>query len=262
MTVQYDLPAELLVEADGPVRTVTINRPDQLNAVNAALHQALADVWRQLSADRGARVVVLTGAGKTFCAGGDFDWLSSFLTDDGARYESLRQGAQIIEEMLRFPLPVIAAINGAAVGLGCSIALLCDIVLISERAHLADPHVPVGLVAGDGGAALWPLLTPLMRSREYLFTGDRIPAAKAVELGLATRTTDPSTLMDEAFRLAQRLAEQPPLAVQGTKRILNMHLSRALAGALQAGFTLEETTMQTEEHRQRLLALRPDSPER
>ena len=191
MTVQYDLPAELLVEADGPVRTVTINRPDQLNAVNAALHQALADVWRQLSADRGARVVVLTGAGKTFCAGGDFDWLSSFLTDDGARDESLRQGAQIIEEMLRFPLPVIAAINGAAVGLGCSIALLCDIVLISERAHLADPHVPVGLVAGDGGAALWPLLTPLMRSREYLFTGDRIPAAKAVELGLATRTTRP-----------------------------------------------------------------------
>lgn len=260
--MDYDLPAELLVEADGAVRTVTINRPEQLNAVNASLHEALAEVWRQLSADPDARAVVLTGAGKTFCAGGDFEWLSSFLTDAGARHESLRQGAQIIEEMLRFPLPVIAAVNGPAVGLGCSLAMLCDIVLISERAHLADPHVPVGLVAGDGGAALWPLLTPLMRSREYLLTGDPIPAERAVELGLATRTTDPSVLMDEAHRLAHRLAEQPPLAVQGTKRVLNMHLSRALSGAMQAGFTLEEATMQSEEHRVRLLALRPDSPER
>ena len=133
-------------------------------------------------------MVILTGAGRTFCAGGDFDWISSFLDDAAARYESVREGAEIIEEMLRFPLPVIAAVNGAAVGLGCSIAVLCDVVLMSERAYLADPHVSVGLVAGDGGAAFWPLLTPIMRSREYLFTGDRISAGKAVEIGLASRT--------------------------------------------------------------------------
>ncbi|MGO8861469.1 MAG: enoyl-CoA hydratase/isomerase family protein [Acidimicrobiales bacterium] len=253
----YELPDELTVESDGPVRIVTINRPNQVNAVNESLHGALAGVWKQLSADRAARVVILTGAGRTFCAGGDFAWVSSFLEDPVARYESIREGAQIIEEMLRFPLPVIAAVNGAAVGLGCSIALLCDIVLISETAHMADPHVSVGLVAGDGGAAFWPLLTAIQKAREYLFTGDRIPAATAVELGLASRTTRPDELLSEARRLAERLAKQPPQALQGTKRILNMHLSHALTGAVQAGFALEEATMQTTEHRERLLALRP-----
>ena len=127
--------------------------------------------------------MILTGAGRAFCAGGDLNWISTFLDDPVARDESIREGSQIIEEMLRFPLPVIAAVNGPAVGSGCSVALLCDIMLISEGAYLADPHVAVGLVAGDGGAALWPLLSPIMRSREYLYTGDRIPAATAVEFG-------------------------------------------------------------------------------
>src|SRR5690606_9846419 len=97
------------------------------------------------------------------------------------------EGARIVEELLRFPLPVVAAVNGPAVGLGCSIAVLCDVVLMAEDAHLADPHVAVGLAAGDGGAAFWPLLGPILRLREHLYTGDPIPAARAVELGLASR---------------------------------------------------------------------------
>jgi enoyl-CoA hydratase len=256
--VSYDLPAELTVQADGPVRTVIINRPAELNAVNQALHRALAIVWPQLAADRTAKVVILTGAGRTFCAGGDLDWITSFLDDPVARDESLREGAQIIDEMLRFPLPVIAAVNGPAVGLGCSVAVLCDIVLMSETAHLADPHVAVGLVAGDGGAAFWPLLTPILRSREYLYTGDRIAAATAVELGLATRTTAPQDLLPEARRLAERLAAQPAEALQATKRVVSMHLSRALSGAVQAGFAAEAVTMQSAEHRDRLLALQKE----
>ncbi len=254
--MSYDLPGELTVEADGPVRTVIMNRPAELNAVNQGLHWALANVWRQLAADQTARVVILTGAGRAFCAGGDLGWITSFLDDPVAREESLREGAQIIEEMLRFPLPVIAAVNGAAVGLGCSAAVLCDIVLMSQAAYLADPHVSVGLVAGDGGAAFWPLLTPVLRSREYLYTGDRIPAATAVELGLATRVTAADDLLPEARRLAGRLAAQPAEALRGTKRVLNMHLSQALGGAMQAGLAAEAVTMQSAEHRGRLLALR------
>lgn len=249
------LPAELTVEIDGPVRTVVINRPAELNAVNRPLHFALAHVWRLLGQDPGARVVIVTGSGRAFSAGGDLGWITSFLDDPVARDESLREGAQIIEELLRFPLPVIAAVNGPAVGLGCSLAVLCDIVLIAETAHLADPHVSVGLVAGDGGAAFWPLLTPILRSREYLFTGARIPAATAVELGLASRTVAPDALLPQARALALRLAEQPAEALRGTKRVANMYLAQALAGAVQAGFAAEAATMRSPEHRERLTAL-------
>lgn len=254
--MRYDLPEVLTVTADGPVRTVTINRPDELNAVNADLHRALAQVWRQLAADTAARVVILTGAGRAFSAGGDLDWITTFLDDPVARDESIREGAEIIEELLRCPLPVIAAVNGPAVGLGASIAILCDIVLISERAHLADPHVAVGLVAGDGGAAFWPLLTPILRTREYLYTGDRIDAATAVEFGLASRVVPADELHSAARSLADRLAKQPQNALSSTKRVVNMYLSQALAGPLQAGFAAEVVTMQSPEHRERLAALR------
>ncbi|GAA3384902.1 enoyl-CoA hydratase/isomerase family protein [Cryptosporangium minutisporangium] len=252
----YDLPAELRVEADGPVRTVVLNRPDALNAVDESLHSALADVWQQLAADEEARVVILTGAGRAFCSGGDLDWITSFLDDPEARDASLRSGARIVEEMLRFPLPVIAAVNGPAVGLGCTLAVLSDIVLLSETTYLADPHVTVGLVAGDGGAAFWSLITPILRSREYLYTGDRIPAATAVELGLATRTVAPEAVLAEARRCAERLAAQPPEALRGTKLLLNGVLSRALAEALPAGFAAEGATMRSADHRDRLRALR------
>jgi enoyl-CoA hydratase len=260
MSDGYDLPAELTVERDAAVRIVTLNRPQELNAVNERLHWALANVWRQLSADPEARVVVLTGAGRAFSAGGDLDWITSFLDDPAAREESLREGAQIIEELLRFPLPVIAAVNGPAVGLGCSVAVLSDIALISDRAFLMDPHVSVGLVAGDGGAAFWPLLTPILRSREYLYTGDRIPASTAVELGLASRVVPAAELMPAARRLAHRLAAQPAQALRGTKRIAGMYLAQALAGAVQAGFAAERETMLTDEHRDRVLALRKAAP--
>jgi enoyl-CoA hydratase len=254
--MDYHLPDELTVTADGPIRILRINRPADLNAINEPLHRAFARVWRQLAADRDARAVILTGEGRAFSAGGDLGWITSFLDDPVARDESLREGAEIIEEVLRFPLPVIAAVNGPAVGLGCSIAVLCDVLLISETAYLADPHVAVGLVAGDGGAAFWPLLTPLLRSRVYLFTGDRIPAATAVELGLATKALPPERLLPEALKLANRFAEQPIEALRGTKRVLNMHLANALAGPLQSGFAAEAVSMQTPEHRARLAALR------
>ncbi|WP_039828764.1 enoyl-CoA hydratase/isomerase family protein [Nocardia testacea] len=254
--MRYDLPDALTVTDEGPVRIVTLERPAELNAVNADLHRALAQVWRQLAADTEARVVILTGAGRAFSAGGDLDWISSFVDDPVARDESIREGAEIIEELLRFPLPVIAAVNGPAVGLGASIAILCDIVLISERAHLADPHIAVGLVAGDGGAALWPLLTPILRSREYLYTGDRIDAATAVELGLASRTVPPEELAGAARALAERLAGLPQQALSSTKRVVNMYLSQALAGPLQAGFAAEAVTMQSADHKARLAALR------
>ena len=143
---------ELLVTTDGAVRIVTINRPDDLNVVNAALHHRLLDVWRDLERDRGARCVILTGAGKTFSGGGDFAFLKAQHGSLDYRYEISAQASDILHAMINFRLPVVAAINGPAIGLGASLALCCDLVLMSERSYLCDPHVSIGLTAGDGGA--------------------------------------------------------------------------------------------------------------
>jgi enoyl-CoA hydratase len=255
----YDLPPGLRVEVDGAVRAVVLDRPDALNAIDRDLHRALAVVWRQIATDAEARAVILTGSGRAFSAGGDLDWIASFAEDHAARDESLREGAEIIEELIRFPLPVVTAINGPAVGLAFSIALLTDVVLIADDAYVADPHVPVGLVAGDGGAAFWPLLGPSLRLREYLYTGARIEPALAVELGLASRVVPAAELMDEARRTAGRIARQPVAAVRGTKQVLNLHLARALGGAVPAGFAAELVSMQTDEHQERVRALRERS---
>ncbi|MFG3022415.1 enoyl-CoA hydratase/isomerase family protein [Streptomyces sp. NPDC048254] len=223
----YDLPPELLVESDDAVRIVTFNNPGQLNAFSDPLHDAMIDVWSQLAKDPECRAVVLTGAGRAFSAGGNIPGFIRDFEDPEHRRASLRAARRLVDEMLAFHIPVIAAVNGPAVGLGCSVATLCDIVLMADGAYLADTHVSIGLVAGDGGAMSWPLMTSILKAKEYLFTGDRIPAEQAVALGLANRVVPGDTLLAEARALAHRIAAQPPQAVQETKRAVNLHLQQA-----------------------------------
>ena len=180
----YDVPDELIVEADGPIRIITMNNPDMRNAFIDPLHEAMRNIWYQISRDRDARAVVLTGAGSAFCAGGNVPGFIRDYDDPEHRRQSLRDAQRLVDEMLRFHLPVVAAVNGPAVGLGASVAVSCDIVLIAESAYIADTHVNIGLTAGDGGAATWPLLIGMLRAKEYLLTGERIPAKLAVEIGL------------------------------------------------------------------------------
>ncbi len=249
------LPDELQIHADGPVRIVTLNRPEQLNATNSALHRGLSLVWRQLLEDAEARVVILTGAGKAFSAGGDFHFMTKLQSDEKFREETIDEARTILLDMIRFPLPVIAAVNGPAVGLGCSLALSCDLVLISDQAHLADPHLNVGLVAGDGGAALWPLMTSMLRAKEFIFTGDRIGPEQAVQLGLANRVVPDAELMAEATKLAQRLARLPARALRDTKRALNAHIEKAVAGPLEIALQAEMASMASPEHAARVAKL-------
>ncbi|MEU5755933.1 enoyl-CoA hydratase/isomerase family protein [Streptomyces sp. NPDC047829] len=243
-----DVSPVLTVAAEGDVRIVTLNRPNQLNGVSAELHRRLSQVWRELAEDSEARAVVLTGAGRAFSAGGDFDHLLRHQEDPELRERSIRLDRIIQTDMVRFPLPVVAAVNGPAVGLGCSLALGCDLVLMAEDAYLADPHVSVGLVAGDGGVTLWPLLTSLLRVKEYLFTGDRIPAATAVQLGLANRTVPPDELMGEALALARRLAAQPPEALRATKAALACVVEQVSRGGMEAALLAERSTMTSPDH--------------
>ncbi len=240
---------DLLIEADDAVRVVTLNRPDTLNAVSAGLHEALEHVWRHVASDPQARAIVLTGAGRAFSAGGDLDHIVAMQEDPVTRRSGLDQARRIVTEMMDCPLPVVAAVNGPAVGLGCTIAACTDIVLIADTAFMADPHVSVGLTAGDGGTAVWPLIMGMLRAKEYLLTGDRISAEQAVAFGLANRVVPAGSLMAEAMALAARLAAQPPQAVQSSKRALNMHLKRAISGVLEYALAEEAASFDTPEHR-------------
>src|SRR5262245_66360860 len=130
--MKYDLPPEVLIEEDGPVRIVTLNRPEHLNSVNEGLHHGIASVWRQIAADPDARAAVLTGAGPAFCAGGDMTWFAAVREDAALRAAVIRQAREVVTELVRFPLPLVGAVNGAAGGLGCSVAVLCDIVLMAD----------------------------------------------------------------------------------------------------------------------------------
>lgn len=246
---------EILVTSHGAVRLVTINRPDVLNAVNESLHTAMVGLWPSLAADDEAAVVVLTGAGRAFCAGGDIDYIRRFPDDAELRQRTMDEAQAILWSMIRFPLPVIAAVNGPAVGLGMSLALASDIVLASDRASFADPHVAVGLVCGDGGAALLPLVAPLLRAKELLFTGDRVRAEAAVELGIANRVVAHDDLLDEAMTLAERIAAQPVFALRETKRAVQLGIERAVGGVLEAAAEAERESMATLEHRARIDAL-------
>ncbi len=249
MSHHYDLPPELLVTADGPVRVVTLNRPEQLNATNHVLHAGLASLFPQLDADEEARVAVLTGAGRAFSAGGDFDYLDELARDADLRSLSLMHGRQIVTGMVGCRLPIVAAVNGPAVGLGCSLVALSDIVFMAQSAHLADPHVLLGLVAADGGPVVWPLLTSLQLAKEYALTGDRISAERAAAIGLANHVCPDDEVMNEAMDCAQRIARLPKGAAEDTKRVLNMQMERAVLGVLDYALAAEDRSFTTPELR-------------
>jgi enoyl-CoA hydratase len=245
--MDYDLPDVIHVEADGPVRIVTFTRPDNLNAVNDDLHRALAEVFPKLSADRDARVAVITGEGRAFSAGGDFDLLDRMAKDRGLRRDTLAEGREIVLNMVRCRVPVIAAVNGPAVGLGCSMIALSDVVYMAESAYLSDPHVPVGLVAADGGPVTWPLHTSLLLAKEYAFTGDRISAARAAEIGLANHVCPDDEVLSAALAAAHKIAALPRQAVEATKRVLNVHLERAVLATIDFALAAENESFDTPE---------------
>jgi enoyl-CoA hydratase/carnithine racemase len=241
------MPDEIEVVADGPLRIITLNRPDALNAVNDPLHTGLARLWPRLSEDYGARAAVLTGAGRAFSAGGDFGYLEELSRDPVLRAKTIAHGRDLVLGMARARVPVVAAVNGPAVGLGCSLVALSDVVYMAESAYLADPHVQIGLVAADGGPLTWPLHTSLLLAKEYALTGARIGAARAAQMGLANHVVaDPLT---DALACAKRVAGLPRQAVESTKRLLNLHLERAVLASLDFATTAEEQSFGTEDFR-------------
>ena len=171
--------------------------------------------------------------------------------------EPLRHDArQLLYDLLDVQLPIVAALNGPAVGLGASIALLCDVIFMADTATIADPHVRVGVVAGDGGTVIWPLVLGPARAKQYLLTGDPVTASEAERLGLVNRVVAPDALQDEALAFARRLADGAPLALRYTKLAINQTLKQAATVAFDVATALEIVTFQSDDHREALAALR------
>jgi len=249
-------------ERIGDVLRVTIAHPSSpLNAVDAALHHDLTQLFADLKRENEARAVVLTGRGKAFTAGGDFNWFPE-LRDSGRGDRLRRDAKQMIWDLLDVEIPIVAAINGPAMGLGASIALLCDIVFMADTATIADPHVKVGIVAGDGGTAIWPLLLGPARAKQYLLTGDPLSAADAERIGLITHVAPAEKLQDEALAFAQRLAAGAPLAVRYTKLAINKLVKDALNIAFDTATALEMVTFHSDDHQEALAAIKEKRPPR
>ena len=191
MSIDYSEYEFLKVDVADRVATITINRPDSLNAVNNAVHHELEQIWIDVRADQDVNAIILTGAGRAFCAGGDVKGMAAgTLTASTAKKGKGRGRGPIVAsngrrlvDMLDVEQPIIGAINGDAIGLGATLALLCDIMVVSEKARFADTHVKVGMVAGDGGAVIWPLLIGPPRAKEFLMRGNFINGAEAAGSG-------------------------------------------------------------------------------
>jgi enoyl-CoA hydratase len=252
--VQTDYSSLELERLDGDVLKITLANPrNPLNAVDGEMHEDLRRLFEELKTETTARAILLTGSGRAFSAGGDFEWMRRTGPDDF--YAMRQEGKQIVWNLLDVEIPIVAAVNGPAIGLGATLALLADVIFMADGAKLADPHVQVGIVAGDGGAVIWPLVLGPARAKRYLLTGDALTAAEAERLGLITHVTAPEALDDEAVAFARKLAAGAPLAVRYTKAAINQLVKQSMTIAFDYSTALEVLTFASADHREALRAL-------
>ncbi len=242
------------VEREGDVLIATIDHPrSAMNAVDAVLHREFADLFALLKREGEARAIVLTGSGRAFSAGGDVAWFPALRAPDRL-HELRREAKQLVWDLLDVEVPIVCGLNGPAAGLGASIALLCDVIVMADTAVIVDPHVQVGLVAGDGGAAIWPLLVGPLAAKRLLLLGEPLRAADALRLGVAAEVCAASDVAATARSWADRLAAQPPLAVQGTKIAINAQLKQALLTSFDLSTALEMPCFQSADHAEAIAA--------
>jgi enoyl-CoA hydratase len=233
----------------GAVVTVTLNRPEVRNVAHEGLHDELAAIFTDLDHDDECDVVILTGAGGAFCGGGDLNWLLEIQGSVVRTAHGNRSNQRIQTSLLALDKPIIAKVRGPAMGLGSSLALCCDFVYATPDATFADPHVRVGLVAGDGGTYLWPLLIGYARARRYLLTGDAVRGAEAAAIGLITDAVPDDELDAVVAAMAARLAAGPRYAIRWTKASINAGLRVVADPVLHRGSVLEQLTFMTNDSR-------------
>jgi enoyl-CoA hydratase len=205
----------------GNVMLVTLNRPEVLNAAHEAMHSELATIWADLARDEETRVVVVTGAGRAFSAGGDLAMVERQIGNYDLVTSMLKEMSDLVYNMANCEKPIVSAINGVAVGAGLVVALMADISICAREARLGDGHVRLGVAAGDHAAIIWPLLCGLAKAKYYLLTGEMVTGEEAERIGLVSKSVPAEAVLPEAMQVATQLAAGPQLAIRLTKRALN-----------------------------------------
>jgi len=253
----YDHYQRLRIEVKDRLATVWLNRPEKRNAIDHQMHVELARIWVDLAEDDEVFAVLLTGAGDTFTVGGDVKGMADRPAGDVLGDRTMLDPAparRIAYNLLDLDKPVVCAINGHAIGLGATIALLTDVTVASTTAKIGDPHVKVGLVAGDGGAAIWPLLVGPSRAKEMLMRGTLLDGTEAERIGLVNHAVPADRVLDEATAIARELADGATWAIRWTKLSVNKALKQQLTLIFDTSMALEMATFHTEDHREAVRA--------
>ena len=245
----------ILLERKDRLLTITLNRPDALNTVNRQMHRDLVDVFAFVSDDDESDVLMLTGAGRAFSAGGDFAYLAETARHPERFDVDVVLAKRLVYAIVDLNKPLVCKLNGHAVGLGATIALLCDVVFAVDTAKIGDPHVNVGLVAGDGGAFVWPQRIGFARAKEYLMTGDLVPAPKAEQIGLINHCVPAAELDAVVDSFCQRLLNGSTDAIRWTKVTVNLELKRIAHAVMDAGIAYEALTVRSADHQEAIDAL-------
>jgi len=244
----------LCFERAGRVLRIVMNRPEVKNAANIRMHRELSRVFADAQRDQGSDILVLTGAGDAFSSGGDIRAMRDKIADRTLWNDTVDEARALFYSILDLDKPLIARVNGAATGLGATLAVYADLSIADESAVIGDPHVKVGLVAGDGGALMWPMLIGFQKAKELLFLGDNIPAAEAARLGLITHAVPAAELDARIDALVERLLKLPPLALRGTKRAINHTLKGLALATFEYGVALETQSQLTRDHAEAVAA--------
>ena len=244
---KYGKEHHLDVEMKDRVAVVTLNRPEKRNAIDSALHEGLELILDDLSTDPDVGAIVLTGAGKAFCSGGDISTMGGNV-QERSPLNHTRGPKYLVQAFANCEAPIIAAVNGPAAGLGATIALMCDVIYMSDQARIGDTHVQVGLVAGDGGAVIWPLLVGPHRAKEFLMAGAYVDGPTAEKIGLVNHVVPHDKLMDEALAYATELANGATAAVRWTKMAINRIVWQNLNLVLEMSLAVEGLSFHTKDH--------------
>ena len=240
----------------GRVLTIALNRPDNLNAINERAHQELSRVFSDVVEDEGSDVIVITGAGRAFSAGGDIFYMQKSRDDRALWFRTIREAKRVVTSLLDCDKPVICKVNGDAMGLGATMALLCDVVFAVDSARFGDPHNNVALIAGDGGAVIWPQLIGYARAKHHLFTGMPIGAKEAVDMGLIHAAVPADHLDSAVDAYVDRLLRMPIQSLRWTKSTMNIPLKQLAHSMLDAGMAYEALAGQTDDHGEAIAAFR------